>query len=82
MRQLLIQVPHRQGMAALDKERSLAMQRLRHTTREYDIFWWVDTFLNAGQAAQHDHSLRLDNGGWTPQMRQLLQAQKKTPEII
>jgi trehalose 6-phosphate synthase len=64
------------------EERSLAMQRLRHTTREHDIFWWVDTFLAAGQTAQYDHSLRLDNGGWTPQMRQFLQAQKRTPEII
>ena len=64
------------------EERGLAMRRLRRTTREHDVFWWVDTFLNAGQAAQYNHSLRLDNGGWTPQVRQFLQAQKKTPEII
>lgn len=64
------------------EERGLAMRRLRRTTREHDVFWWVDTFLNAGQAAQYDYSLRLDNGGWTPQVRQFLQAQKKTPEII
>jgi trehalose 6-phosphate synthase/phosphatase len=28
-------------------ERHAAMRRLRRTVREYDIFWWVDSFLQA-----------------------------------
>jgi hypothetical protein len=28
------------------------MQRLRRTLRAQNIFWWVETFLQAGQMAQ------------------------------
>ena len=33
-------------------ERRARMRRLRHTIRRYDVFWWVDAFLDAA-FAQH-----------------------------
>jgi trehalose 6-phosphate synthase len=35
-------------------ERRARMKRLRHTIRRYDVFWWVDAFLDAALAP---HSL-------------------------
>jgi hypothetical protein len=31
-------------------ERRARMKRLRHGIRRYDVFWWVDTFLDAALA--------------------------------
>jgi trehalose 6-phosphate synthase len=42
------------------EERRIAMRRLRRTTRDRDVFWWVDTFLCAGQADPQDNSLLLE----------------------
>ena len=43
-----------QAWAMHPEERRVGMQRLRRTLRAQDIFWWVATFLQAGQVAQRD----------------------------
>lgn len=35
-------------------ERRARMRRLRRSIREYDIFWWVDSFMHAAFARDLD----------------------------
>jgi len=56
-----------QAFAMEEKDRQMRMRKLRRTVRRFDIFWWVNSFLEAAIAKHLDNFPVLED--YAPQVR-------------